>query len=471
MDQNHTFDEEPELILDQDIRVSQAVDPHLASITLRPKTNNPTDGYNLGLSATFGKERLHLRVGREAIDFRIEIFQAEIKLDLANSTFDPLFEREQSVIQIGAHLHNLPESGNQRRARFNADTGELIEAVVGARVNLELETSSNRNEPDSWYEVSFLSDHVVKLRSCGAKPIALNGLLLDEFVGWNIIPRDDRDSGVLGRIRVREDWIQLSDPRPLGRTGKIWASVARLLSGGGREEEQRRKAFHILLTHLVGIGLQEASNTRDATLACDTVVVRHLSEEFRRAESEGVTPSINLNGTTLQRFLRSNPGSERALLRGAGVPEHRLSELNDSDDQGQSFGRDEIEEQIPELAFLEAYLSRINKKKLRSTFKRDEALDVLQLLVLEGFWSDNFRSSAKRTELREIGLINRPAAAKDLISKHSDQKDRMIKNRIGGQLTGFGDMLFIAFPKSSAMKIHKATAIEMVDEIISKTYD
>jgi hypothetical protein len=47
-------DEAPELVVDRAFKNPQPLDHRIASVWLRTPTNNPTEGYELMLSASFG---------------------------------------------------------------------------------------------------------------------------------------------------------------------------------------------------------------------------------------------------------------------------------------------------------------------------------------------------------------------------------------------------------------------------------
>ena len=52
--------DEPELVVDREFRSPRPLDRNISTVSLKTPTNNVTEGYDLLLSATFGKERITL---------------------------------------------------------------------------------------------------------------------------------------------------------------------------------------------------------------------------------------------------------------------------------------------------------------------------------------------------------------------------------------------------------------------------
>ena len=62
-------DEAPELVVDRAFKNPQPLDHRIASVWLRTPTNNPTEGYELLLSASFGQEWVTLK--GDGFEFRV----------------------------------------------------------------------------------------------------------------------------------------------------------------------------------------------------------------------------------------------------------------------------------------------------------------------------------------------------------------------------------------------------------------
>src|SRR5262245_31813927 len=85
-----------ELIVDNDIRNPRPLDHRIASVWLRTPTNNPTDGYDLLLSASFGKERVTLEGDGFVIDTDFSLITADIELKFVKCSAT-LMEEEARV--------------------------------------------------------------------------------------------------------------------------------------------------------------------------------------------------------------------------------------------------------------------------------------------------------------------------------------------------------------------------------------
>jgi hypothetical protein len=83
------------------------------------------------------------------------------------------------------------------------------ETTVNAGAKLAGVKHTHKNK--SYYAFSK-TDEALTIESCGSPRVPLRGQLLDQFVGWRIKPDVGVNSGVLGRVRVRDDWIELIEP-------------------------------------------------------------------------------------------------------------------------------------------------------------------------------------------------------------------------------------------------------------------
>ncbi len=319
-----------ELAVESGIKSLPAFDEHICAINLRANTNNPTDGYGVGISAYFGSERVNLKIGDEEISFKFEIYKAELTIDAVNceidATFTPKFDIEEPFPP-----ESLDEVDSREvKTRWKVSSGSLIQNVA----NIDYERSTEGLAPkkiESWYQIHRLNDRTLQIASLGKNSKPLNGKIISEYVGWYVLPKLNSDSGILAKVRVREDWIKLVDPIPLDHDGPIWEQIYRFLRKGSNESRARREAFNILLTHLVEIGLQANSNSKEATLDVDAIVVRPADDLIYKIESSKVdSPPLSISVSEITYFLQSAPGSERAILEEIGVPKQRLLEYSEA---------------------------------------------------------------------------------------------------------------------------------------------
>ncbi|MCK0127528.1 hypothetical protein [Erythrobacter sp. F6033] len=418
-------DELPALQLAEDARIKKAFDPHIASIVLRPKTNNPSEGYGLAASVTLGSEIVEIPVddkssdplaGREVFEFRIQIFKAELILDTVDCALDHTHEVEKLAGGSISSSASLEQSAASRSTKIKLDSGDLIESLTGAKVGFEHEFSGPSNEvPKHWFEVTALDDCIIQFASMGDEPVPLSGRLLDEFAGWRIIPRHDGPSAVVGRVRVRESWIELIDPRPVGRMG-IWTKrLLDLFGGTSKRATFRKSAFQLLLRHLVAEGLQSSSDTRDATLAADSVIVDARTAALSKLEFDDRESAFDFAGRAITRFLQAPAGKETDALLQLGVPQESVERLVDrySIAIGEEFEiinvESEVLDQLVDL-YVDSVATRIKEEGLAI---EDFSVEIVGSI----FGDEDVLSQRSRKQLRRVGIVLNKTVAQGLLRK------------------------------------------------------
>src|SRR6516225_7984740 len=96
-------DDEPELIVDREFKNPRPLDRNISTVSLKTPTNNVTSGYDLLLSATFGKERVTLVSEEFVIEVDFSMNKANIELsfhhcDYAEINDDPRVEEWRRTI-------------------------------------------------------------------------------------------------------------------------------------------------------------------------------------------------------------------------------------------------------------------------------------------------------------------------------------------------------------------------------------
>ncbi|MEP4639060.1 MAG: hypothetical protein ABJZ83_11870 [Yoonia sp.] len=215
----------------------------------------------------------------EEISFKFSIYKAEVMLDRAKCDPDTQFTPDKTALV--------------ERKLSEAETQVHLNGGVGG--------VKHGHKWKSSYQFSK-TDEALTIESCGSPKVPLRGQLLDEFVGWRVKPHLGVNSGVLGRVRVREDWIELVEPEHHAGPRRIFDKMWAYLTGEGNDAESRRKKFSALLARLVSEALQDVAEMRDATLAMDTIIVRPEDEVALRLE--GVpAPLLQLEGTEIDKYL------------------------------------------------------------------------------------------------------------------------------------------------------------------------
>lgn len=104
----NAFGDSAEPIVDGEFKSPKPLDRRIATVWLRTPTNNPTDGYDLLLSASFGKERVVLKAGEFEIEVDFSIKTVDIELQFARCTYALSDQgagarrgRQRSVVDLG----------------------------------------------------------------------------------------------------------------------------------------------------------------------------------------------------------------------------------------------------------------------------------------------------------------------------------------------------------------------------------
>ncbi|NHF73478.1 hypothetical protein [Paracoccus xiamenensis] len=89
--------EEPDFIVDYDVKAPPPLDPHIANVWLRATSNRFVDGYELEVSASFGEEMIPLEGDDFSLSVSFAIKKASIGLQFINCQPDSIFERSSDT--------------------------------------------------------------------------------------------------------------------------------------------------------------------------------------------------------------------------------------------------------------------------------------------------------------------------------------------------------------------------------------
>ena len=146
----------------------------------------------------------------------------------------------------------------------------------------------------------------------------LRGRQVDGVVPIEVTPSKDKDSiGVLARLRVRRDWVDIVDVDGSQLSQRLRRSLNELMNRSGGKSE-RLDLFRLLLAHLVLAGLQNDGDGRDATLAASALVLVP-SESVANVSVASAREVIKIAPNAVSDFLKSYPGEERAVLAKHGI--------------------------------------------------------------------------------------------------------------------------------------------------------
>ena len=311
------------MTVEHDLKIPPPLDPHVASLGLRTASNNPTEYFDLRLTASFGKEIVLLDSGGETIEVNLAIKKAEIKFHCVNA----------SLHLIESHARDSEAwQGKSDRVR---EVSRKSEASVGGSISSDslgfakISTSgsaqfaSEQRGTDSLTRAALpwriLNSDAIQLGYLDDFERELHGRIVDEDVSLRVRPLDtSRHVGVLARIRVRESWIEISDAtiqKDSPKLRKYWQGLARKDSAS----EQRRRLFNRLLAHLITRELQDHTDNRNATIAAAAIVMKPATDAFIGQPTPRQRQKISIDPTAVENFLKSDLGDEGRVLREIGV--------------------------------------------------------------------------------------------------------------------------------------------------------
>lgn len=315
-----------ELIVAEDVVVPKPLDPAIASVLLRHKSNRLSDGYNLSVSAFFGSEKVRLIGGEFSVDVKISIDRARIQLEFVKCT-PSLLEIDDPTNSDTRVISENSSSERRRKGSQNislkASSSDLHGADVGGQLGFEAENTGASGaemtrQRRNWQRISETSVLV------GTAWPGLDGMELDELLGWYVIPDSQSErSGVVASVCVREDWINFVDIQVDSLRGKIGEKAKRLLES---RDQTRKRMFALLMRHLATEGLNSSKNPNEAVLAVYPFVVRPESEYPVVAQSAAPDGQLPLDSEKLELFLSSPPGSEIESLVSLGVSHEVIRE-------------------------------------------------------------------------------------------------------------------------------------------------
>lgn len=322
MDKNNS----EELVVDDDVVSPAPLDPLIASLTLRTKTNNVTEGYDLSLSAFFGSERVLLTGEDFSVNVDISLARAKIELEFvrchpsAIETNNDDSSDEWRIEQKWANTHNRKRG-----------VKTLLKAVVSNNLNVsgaaELEYESSRSNAGE-LEASRTIKNWQKVNKntvvVGRGERELDGKEIYDFEGWRVIPDDTSvASGVKATLSVRENWINLIQIHNDSFLGSIGKKANDLFKSNDKD---RQELFGFLLRHLATMGLSKPNNPKEAILDVEHFVVRPDIENATSANSAPAMGNVVLDSMVIDGFLNSSPGTELETLISMGITHQIIRE-------------------------------------------------------------------------------------------------------------------------------------------------
>jgi hypothetical protein len=378
-----------------DFRLPPPLDPHVASVAIRTVSNNPSDYFDLRLSASFGKEVVLLDSGGDLIEVSLCIKKAEIKFNVVNAElhlFELLERDSESWIGKEESLNSRlkgrsAEAGSHIGIDLNSsgDNSASVRAAASMKVHASEAAQTIMTRPVLPWRL--LSDDTVQLGYLDDFDRELSGRIVDENISVRVKPTDSaKKVGVLARVRVREQWIEIADVsirKGSSKLKKYWAGLNTKSKAG----EERRRLFNRLLAHLIAVALQEVGDQKNATIAAAAIVMVPTHDVTSGIVSPKPRQAISVDPQAVENFLSSDLGDEMRVLRENGVIIE--SEINS-----------ELSESI--LDFLKNQLPFRIRSYVFAPYDVTRVVDLLsQSLGLEVEISTSQRRTSARSESRE----------------------------------------------------------------------
>ena len=318
-----------ELVVDSDVVAPSPLDPAIASLLLRTRSNRVTEGYDLSVSAFFGSERVKLAGGDFSVNVEISIDKAQIELefvrcaatvidaDNGESSDERQIEQKLTATRRKERRGRMLVKGQLSGRLQGSGSGEL-EYVATNSNDAEVEISRSRR---NWQKIG------PKTVLIGTVVGDLEGMEIDDFQGWRVIPDDATlSSGVVAYLSVRENWINIVKVDSESFTGRIGRKARNLFKSN---DEHKQQLFALLLRHLSTIGLSEPNHPDQAILAVHPFVVRPDIENATSTTSAPSTGNVPLDSLRIEEFLNSSPGSEVETLILMGITHHDIRQHTD----------------------------------------------------------------------------------------------------------------------------------------------
>lgn len=311
--------DEPELVVDREFRSPRPLDRNISTVTLKTPTNNPTEGYDLQLSATFGKERISL----VSDDFKIEVDfsmdKANIELSFHHCEYTEINEHprvEEYKRTISEHAGKHSNALAKLAGRLSgAATGLTGKADLDANIQRTAMSSTTTKQEIVRYDWHRLGGDGITVGPTGSY---LQGPIITDFKGWRVTPYDaGRISGVIARVKVREQWINFDNADMVRHPPGLLEKVKRLM-----KDHRRKQFFELLLRHLMmqtELRMHQEGTGTDATIASHVLLVRPYSERATSPFAGHSRRQVTIDGTQVEQWLAAEEGHEVSALIALGL--------------------------------------------------------------------------------------------------------------------------------------------------------
>lgn len=396
------------LVVDSDVQLPAPLDRRIAAVSVWTRTNNPSDGFDLSLSASFGSERIEIKSDDFEMDVELQVKSATVELNFVNCTPHPLevdavrYSEQWSTASTERSSKSSREgmSGSvQAEVSGAASKGASAKGSLFSKWSKEgaAEFASNTEIKRKQQDWHLLGIDAVKVGRTG---LPLDGPIIADLTAWRVKPKGPSSScAVLARVKVREDWVEFENPRFSSLRGRLRSKLNDLLLP---DAKLKRTQFLALIRHLVQVQLQSASEQSEATIAIAGLVLRPESEVADSMLQGQGRRSIVLPGQPIERFLMAEEGYEAAALVGLGVKPRLIP--TDTGHEIKSSKRIFVPQSSPE-----------------------NAIQVLRFLQQNGSTSSEKLPRNELRDLGALGLIARTAKNVDIKHKGAANPEALLR--------------------------------------------
>ena len=301
------------------------LDPDIANVWLRTKSNSYADGYPLELLASFGKEIVVLGDQKLRIPVEISFEKAAIDVRFSGCSLSPIFDvasdeysyRKTSILAHGVGA-NAEAEGSLTSDKPQGFLRAKITGKAHSKRESEQQQSVLRNR--QWRRTG---EHRVQLM---AREGFLDGEVINNEPAWFVTPKNGTEQiYVEARLTTRAEWIVFGAINTSDASGEGAKSLAAWYR---RASTRDKELYRLLLSTLVAKGLQP-DHSHDATLAVFAHVMRRIDPDRAGLLSVTVPASgvrhVAFDSTPLLEFQAAPPEKQISLLQAQGAP---LGSLN-----------------------------------------------------------------------------------------------------------------------------------------------
>jgi hypothetical protein len=324
--------DDPELIVDRELKSPRPLDRNISTVTLKTPTNNPTEGYDLQLSATFGKERIKLISEEFEIEVDFSMNQANIEMSFKGCDSTEINDghggrveeyRRTVTQQIGARAH----TATRIAAGLNVSMSNVRPAaqVDGKMEKASTIASATKQEivRHDWHR---LGGEAIKVGPIGQH---LDGPMITDFPGWRVTPhRSDVVSGVVARVKVRASWLNFDNVEVIKSPLRLRDKLKMLMS----QDTKRKEYFNLLLRHLVQTELRGHQEGPDATIASHVLMVRPHAQRAMSPYPGESRRQVRIDESRLTQWLLADEGHEVGALIALGINPDAISPIAGEDE-------------------------------------------------------------------------------------------------------------------------------------------